>query len=64
MGRRPACPTTPQPTFHCSPLPLTVTPEELADDGEYNDIVEDMREECGKYGRVLAVSGLRWVEQG
>ncbi|PRW56919.1 splicing factor U2af large subunit A-like isoform X1 [Chlorella sorokiniana] len=32
-----------------------VTPEELADDGEYNDIVEDMREECGKYGRVLAV---------
>ncbi len=29
-----------------------VTADELADDGEYTEIVEDMKEECGKYGAV------------
>jgi len=29
-----------------------VTKDELADEGEYNEIVEDMRDECGKYGSV------------
>lgn len=38
-----------------SVLFTTVTPEELADDEEYADIMEDMREECGKYGAVLQV---------
>ncbi|KFM28314.1 Splicing factor U2af large subunit A [Auxenochlorella protothecoides] len=32
-----------------------VTPDELANDEEYADIMEDMREECGKYGTVLQV---------
>ena len=33
-----------------------VTPEELANDEEYTDILEDMREECGK-ARAPALSG-------
>ncbi len=28
-----------------------MSPNELQDDEEYDEIVEDMREECGKYGR-------------
>ncbi|KAN0063799.1 hypothetical protein ACQY0O_003850 [Thecaphora frezii] len=32
-----------------------VTPEELQDDEEYADIVEDIRDECSKYGDVLDV---------
>ncbi|UZJ55836.1 hypothetical protein CBS101457_005156 [Exobasidium rhododendri] len=32
-----------------------VTPEELMNDEEYGEIVEDIREECGKYGNVLDV---------
>lgn len=27
------------------------TADELKDDEEYQEILEDMREECGKYGR-------------
>lgn len=34
-----------------------VTMEELTNDEEYSDILEDMREECGKYGRVVEVRG-------
>ncbi|CAJ0639062.1 2611_t:CDS:10 [Entrophospora sp. SA101] len=30
-----------------------VTPEELVDDEEYEDIVEDVREECSKFGRII-----------
>ena len=30
-----------------------VTPEELTDDEEYEDILEDIKEECGKYGNLL-----------
>lgn len=40
---------------HFPPPSQPVTPEELADDEEYADIMEDMREECGKYGQVLQV---------
>ena len=29
-----------------------VVPEELADEEEYEDILEDIREECSKYGEV------------
>jgi hypothetical protein len=32
-----------------------VTLEELSDDQEYADIMEDMKEECGKYGAVVQV---------
>ncbi|GBG62104.1 hypothetical protein CBR_g28575 [Chara braunii] len=31
-------------------LVQVVSPDELKDDEEYEDIMEDMREECGKYG--------------
>ncbi|CAG8578720.1 17337_t:CDS:10 [Acaulospora morrowiae] len=30
-----------------------VTPEELVDDEEYEDIVDDVREECSKFGQVV-----------
>lgn len=29
-----------------------VVMEDLMNDEEYNDILEDMRDECGKYGKV------------
>ena len=29
-----------------------VTPEELGDDEEYEDILEDIKDECGKYGKL------------
>ena len=32
-----------------------VTVEELAEDEEYEDIIEDMKDECGKYGRVKSI---------
>ncbi|KAF8931390.1 U2 small nuclear RNA auxiliary factor 2 [Dissophora ornata] len=32
-----------------------VTPEELENDDEYDDIVEDVKEECGKFGVILDV---------
>ncbi|KAF9107582.1 U2 small nuclear RNA auxiliary factor 2 [Mortierella sp. GBA35] len=32
-----------------------VSPEELEDDNEYEDIVEDIRDECSKFGHVLEV---------
>ena len=34
---------------------MGVTPEELADDEEYENIMEDMQDECGKYGEIVAV---------
>ena len=30
-----------------------VVPEELTDEEEYEDILEDIREECGKFGEVI-----------
>ena len=32
-----------------------VQPEELADEEEYEDILEDIREECGKFGAVRSI---------
>jgi len=32
-----------------------VTPDELVEEDEYEDILEDIREECGKYGPVRSV---------
>ncbi|WAQ96896.1 U2AF2-like protein [Mya arenaria] len=32
-----------------------VTPEDLEDEDEYEDILEDVREECGKYGMVKSL---------
>ncbi|SPO29185.1 related to pre-mRNA splicing factor U2AF large chain [Ustilago trichophora] len=39
----------------CMVLLNMVTPEELQDDEEYADIVEDIRDECTKYGAVTDV---------
>mmetsp|Transcript_13062 Transcript_13062/g.21156 ORF Transcript_13062/g.21156 Transcript_13062/m.21156 type:complete len:547 (+) Transcript_13062:151-1791(+) len=33
-----------------------VTQEELADDVEYDDILDDIKTECGKFGKVLSVT--------
>lgn len=37
--------------WSCSLLEA-VTKDELTNDEEYTEIVEDMRDECGKYGQV------------
>ncbi|KAI9342475.1 hypothetical protein DFJ73DRAFT_842630 [Zopfochytrium polystomum] len=39
-----------------------VTPEELVDDDEYNEILEDVRDECSKFGQVIKVVIPRAVE--
>lgn len=39
-----------------------VTPDELKDDEEYEDIVDDIREECSRYGIVRSVEIPRPVE--
>ncbi|KAF9578337.1 U2 small nuclear RNA auxiliary factor 2, partial [Lunasporangiospora selenospora] len=39
-----------------------VTPEELLDDQEYEDIVDDIREECQKFGNVLELKIPRPVD--
>lgn len=45
-----------QPTTTITPatkvvcLTNVVTPDELKDDDDYEDILEDMRTECGKFG--------------
>ncbi|KAK6155807.1 hypothetical protein DH2020_010055 [Rehmannia glutinosa] len=36
-------------------LTQVVTPDELKDDDDYEDIVEDMRTECGKFGSLVNV---------
>ncbi|KAF9422533.1 U2 small nuclear RNA auxiliary factor 2 [Entomortierella beljakovae] len=41
-----------------------VTPEELEDDEEYQDIMEDIREECGKFGQIDGVKIPRFSEPG
>ena len=61
----------------CSQPPAALTPparppcravtlEELGDDQEYGDIMEDMKEECGKYGTVVQVRrvGVEWWRAG
>lgn len=39
-----------------------VAPEELIDDEEYEEIVEDVRDECGKYGQVKSIEIPRPVD--
>lgn len=39
-----------------------VTPEELKDEEEYEDILEDIREECNKYGIVRSLEIPRPIE--
>ncbi|NXW80633.1 U2AF2 factor, partial [Hirundo rustica] len=39
-----------------------VLPEELLDDEEYDEIVEDVRDECGKYGTVKSIEIPRPVD--
>uniref|UniRef100_A0A8C4N7F7 Splicing factor U2AF subunit n=2 Tax=Eptatretus burgeri TaxID=7764 RepID=A0A8C4N7F7_EPTBU len=39
-----------------------VTPEELIDEEEYNDILDDIREECNKYGPVVSIEIPRPVD--
>ena len=34
---------------------MGITEEELADDEEFENIMEDMNEECGKYGKIISV---------
>lgn len=37
-------------------LTQVVTEEELVNDEDYEDILEDMKVECGKFGKILFVS--------
>lgn len=39
-----------------------VTPDELRDEEEYEDILEDIKEECNKYGSVRSVEIPRPIE--
>ena len=39
-----------------------VTPDELRDEEEYEDILEDIREECNKYGIVRSLEIPRPIE--
>lgn len=39
-----------------------VTPDELRDEEEYEDILDDIREECGKYGVVRSLEIPRPIE--
>jgi len=39
-----------------------VTPDELKDDEEYEDIIDDIREECGRYGNVRSIEIPRPVD--
>lgn len=39
-----------------------VTPEELYDDQDYSDILEDIQEECSKYGEIEGVRVPRPIE--
>ncbi|CAO1617941.1 unnamed protein product [Sympodiomycopsis kandeliae] len=48
---------------NCMTMLNMVTPQELIDDEEYSEIVEDIREECAKYGVVTDVRIPRPVAQ-
>jgi len=54
-GALPIIPTGPAKATEVLCLLNMVTPEELQDDEEYDDIVEDVREECNKHGRVKSI---------
>lgn len=53
---------TGEPTA-CMTMLNMVTPEELVDDVEYGEIVEDVRDECAKFGEVVDVRIPRPVAQ-
>lgn len=36
--------------YFCYAIVKVVTVDELRDDNEYEEILEDMRDECGKFG--------------
>lgn len=44
---------------HCF---VQVTPDELKDEEEYEDILEDIKEECNKYGVVRSIDIPRPIE--
>jgi len=52
----------PGPSTEVLCLMNMVAPDELQDDEEYEDILEDIREECSKYGEVKSVEIPRPVE--
>lgn len=58
----PQAPEAGEPTRAMTMLNM-VTTEELVDDGEYGEIVEDVRDECAKYGQVTDVRIPRPVAQ-
>jgi splicing factor U2AF subunit len=51
-----------QPPTEVLCLMNMVTPEELEDDEEYEDIMEDIKEECNKYGYVVSIEIPRPIE--
>ncbi|GHJ88275.1 hypothetical protein NliqN6_4677 [Naganishia liquefaciens] len=51
------------PTSRCMLMLNMVTPEELYDDQEYQEIIEDINEECSKYGQVEGVRVPRPVKR-
>ncbi|KAK4337095.1 hypothetical protein RND71_043845 [Anisodus tanguticus] len=52
----------PQPMSEVLCLMNMVLPEELKDDDEYEDILEDIKEECSKYGYVKSIEIPRPIE--
>ena len=50
-----AAPPTNPPSTVVSFDNMGLTEEELADDEEYENIMEDMQEECGKHGEIVSV---------
>jgi len=51
----PFVPTVPSVSTEVLCLLNMVTEEELRDEDEFEDIMEDVREECGRYGRVKSL---------
>ena len=62
----PTSPTCPPHDPHDPQLSNMVVADELKDDAEYEEIVTDIREECGKYGAVLSLKVPRptWKDDG
>lgn len=54
--------STSGPTTEVLCLMNMVTPDELKDEEEYEDILEDIKDECGKYGIVRSIEIPRPIE--
>jgi len=52
----PGPPPVPQVATQYLMVTGMVTAEVLADDEEYSEVIEDLRDECGKYGQIVAVT--------